>query len=132
MIDSFTYWGECQMNADKIGKILYSLISAIGIAFFVLLLLIPIFLVLINQGWQHPFQSLQAKAEMRTYLEETYPEQNLHIGFPAYNMIMDDFSTFVKGEDGQVLFGLIYDENRGVTEHAAFQARDGSYCLTIT
>lgn len=117
------------MSAAKIREILDKLTSAVLMAFFILLLLIFVLVFLINQGWQHPFQSLRAKTEMRIFLEETYPGQDLRIGFPTYNLIMSEFSTFVKDGEGQVLFGLSYTENSGVTECKALQTKDGHYYL---
>lgn len=108
-------------------KILHNLTTAIGMAFAALLVLIPVLFFLINQGWQYPIQSLQARAELRSYLEEEYAEQSLNIGFPAYNIIGNEFHTFAKDEKGRVLFGLSYTMHNGITEYKVSQAKDGHY-----
>lgn len=118
------------MNTAKIRKILSNLATAAGIAFIALLLLMIVFAWLINRGWQHPIHSLHAKTEMRSYLEETYTGQDLRIGFPAYNPVGDDFYSFIKDGDGQVLFGLTYVKNSGVTELNAFQNKHGYWIMT--
>jgi len=119
------------MCAVKIHEILHKITTAVCMTAAALFLLTPIFIYLIGQGWQHPLQSLQVKAEMQVYLEDIYTGQDLHIGFPAYNPIMDEFTAFIKDGEGTVLSGLAYRENIGVTEREAFQAEDGRYCLTV-
>ena len=108
-------------------KMLHNLTTAIGIAFAAFLVLISVLVFLINQGWQHPIQSLHASAELRSYLEAEYPEQSLNIRFPKYNMIGNEFTTFAKDENDQVLFGLSYTIHNGITEYKVSQAKDGHY-----
>lgn len=118
------------MNTAKIRKVLSNLATAASIAVIALLLLMIVLAFLINQGWQHPIQSLHAKAEMRSYLKETYTGQDLRIGFPAYNPIGDDFYSFIKDGDRQILFGLTFAKGSGVTELNAFQNKHGYWIMT--
>ena len=106
------------------------LLTALYVAFTAFLLLTFAFLILIEQGLQHPLGSLRAKGEMRTYLEERYGGEDLRTGLPTYNMIMDDFSAFVKDPHGQVLFGLTWAEDTGIVERGAHVTEDGRYYLS--
>lgn len=118
------------MTAAGIRKILYHSVLAAGMAFAALILLMFVFVFLIEQGWQRPFQSLHARGEMQGYLEETYAGQDLSVGFPVYNMVRDEFYFIVKDGDGQALLGLVYAEDSGITECAVIQGRDGDYYLS--
>lgn len=118
------------MNTKGIFQKLITVIGNVFIAAVtVFLLVIPVLLFLINQGWQHPIQSLQTKAEMQSYMEEVYAGQELHVGFPIYNMAGDEFLAFVKDDEGQTLFGLSYAANRGIEEHKVIRKSDGHYYL---
>lgn len=103
--------------------------------FFVILLWVifltcPVLIFLFSQGWHRPFHSLHAMLEMREYIEETCAGQDLSIGFPVYNMVMDEFSAIVRDEDGQATFGLCYDGHGGVTERGLIQGSDGNYYIS--
>lgn len=104
--------------------------SAFSAALLAVMLLVPLVLGLIGQGWQHPLQSLRSRAEMESYLEEAYAGREFRVGFPVYNMVGDEFLAFVKDPEGQVLFGLSYTAQGGLAERRAFQGRDDRYYLT--
>lgn len=115
-------------------KTLYNIITVNKTAFYAFLWLIPVFffvfIFLFSRGWQRPVQSLQAKAEMRSYLEETYAGQELSIEFPVYNMVGDEFLARVKDEEGQILFGLSYTTYNGIAERKTVQGSDGQLYLS--
>lgn len=115
-------------------KILHNFTTVIKTAFYALLWLVPvfffIFIFLFSRGWERPVQSFQAKAEMRSYLEETYVGQELRIEFPVYNMVGDEFLARVKDEEGQILFGLSYATYSGIAERKTVLGNDGQYYLS--
>lgn len=110
------------------------IITVIKTAFYAFLWLIPVFffvsIFLFSRGWERPVQSLQAKAEMRSYLEETYAGQELRIEFPVYNTDGNEFLARVKDEEGQILFGLSYASHGGIAEHKTVQGNDGQYYIS--
>ena len=118
------------MRGERIRKVRERFASAFTAALLAVMLLVPLVLVLVGQGWQHPLQSLRSRAEMQSYLEGAYAGREFRVGFPVYNMIGDEFLAFVRDPEGQVLFGLSYTAQGGIAEYRAFQGRDGRYYLT--
>lgn len=119
------------MNGKKTS---YNITTVTKTAFYAFLWLIPVFffvfIFLFSRGWEHPVRSLQAKAEMRSYLEETYAGQELRIEFPVYNMVGDEFLARVKDGEGQILFGLSYTRYSGIAEHETVRGSDGQLYLS--